>query len=113
MRAPLVQPGQQAGDPLLDRVDVPGRDPHRPKVAAARVISPGSGLPALIHSGLQPVQLPPELRGPPVQPPEEGDGLGDDRRIGRVRGPAAVRFVPHDATLWSFARQTAIRRSKR
>lgn len=78
-----------------------------------RLISPGSGPPAQVHLGLQPVQLPPELRGPPVQPPQDGDGLGDDHRIGRVRRPAAVRFVPHDATLWSFARQTAILRSKR
>ena len=35
VRSPLVQPRQQSRRPLLDRVDVPRRDPHSGTVAAA------------------------------------------------------------------------------
>ena len=36
VRAALVEPGQQPRQPLLDRVDVPGRHSHRPTVPAPR-----------------------------------------------------------------------------
>jgi len=52
--AALVQPGQQAGDPLRDRVHVPRRDPHGPK--GSEMLSPrepqaGSRLPPALPMG--------------------------------------------------------------